>query len=58
MYLLVFLLPNEVQFNAGPLGQHTAVNVFVSVSCVFVSICKKEKIKEKNAHILLFTVFS
>lgn len=41
MYLLVLLLPNEVQFSAGPLGQHSAVNVFVSVSCVFVSICKK-----------------
>ena len=58
MYLLVLLLPHEVQSNAGPHGQRSAVNVFVSVSCVFVSICKKKK-KKKSFYTIstLFTVY-
>lgn len=35
------------------LCQCSAVNVFVSVSCVFVSVCKKKKI-----YICLYTVSS
>lgn len=56
MYLLVLLLPHEVQLNAGPHGQRSAVNVFVSVSCVFVSICKKKKKKSFYTISTLFTV--
>ena len=60
MYLLVLLLPHEVQSNAGPHGQRSAVNVFVSVSCVFVSICKKKKKKKvstQSLHCLLCILF-
>lgn len=59
MYLLVLLLPHEVQLNAGPHGQRSAVNVFVSVSCVFVSICKKKKkkVSTQSLHCLLCVLF-
>ena len=49
MYLLVFSSAIPVQSNAGPQGQHSTVHVFVSLSCVFVSICKKKK-KKKFLH--------
>lgn len=57
MYLLVLLLPHEVQLNAGPHGQRSAVNVFVSVSCVFVSICKKKKKKFLHNLYIVYCVY-
>ncbi|XP_034432325.1 mortality factor 4-like protein 1 isoform X1 [Hippoglossus hippoglossus] len=46
-----------VQSNAGPQGQHSTVNVFVSLSCVFVSICKKKK-KVSTQSLSCFTLSS
>ncbi|TNN27061.1 hypothetical protein EYF80_062796 [Liparis tanakae] len=41
LYLLMSVRPHKVQSIAGSHGHHSTVGVFVSVSCSFVSICKK-----------------